>query len=1528
MKKSLIMTMLALMPFMNPVNAQTWNEPIVPHADLTTLTSDEIVYFYNVEADVFFVNGMDWNTNACATRLTNGNKDASGPQQCYVYVDDGNVRIKHKNSSSYFLSCLSNKANDIYVDQNQGYTFSFKETEEGSHFYTLTNNTYGGDLDLSWNNGGHLTIVGGVGLTTWAFIPESEIVGGGYALFKAKQQLYQLFKAIESAGKLNEYAEELDAAYEAYTSSNATYKTIEDAATLLFNSTFADITTPVDVSFLFKNADMAGKASVEGWTSITKDISWAEFELYHSAAKFSQTQIVPQGMYDVKLHAIWRNDGNDAAPVLAVTASNSVTADIPTIYDFTYNVGNTNNNGWTTTNGKIVPSGMQSASSALTQEGAVAVAKGAIVDASGNLTITFDIKSTSQWFNWQGLEIVYTGLGDANLKDGLKQIVAMAENLYGNGTGVMANELKAAIDTANDVMADGNASNKAIMGIEAQLKQLMADYKLANASVDDPIDYTSHIKNPSFEKGYDNWTVDGFGGQTNTSFTIKSDNTYMEKWTSKGNKVGDALLDQAISDLPLGVYILKAAAQNIQEGSSKTQTGAWLFANTSKKDVNSTADYSLTFVNIEQETHIGFKAVGATGNWIACDNFRLYYAGGTLADFQNEMQKYIDDAQALTSQKMQQSASDALTAAISSATAELAKGSNTSGYPKAATTLRKATEQARTSIEAFANLQVAIDKALANYGEGTLAGADEFLAAINQAKDVNSNHNSTFEQMDREIENLEKAAFAYLLNNPSGAVPTVVTDTRFARGNTMAFGRMSYSGVSASNIKEAGFCWSTDKNPTVLDNRTTEYINHSGKIIKMTDLKPATVYYARAYVLTTKYAVGYGEPIKIVTLPKADITWSYNNAGDAATNDRIINACKTAFDYYWSNLTSIQNYHITVNYNAGVPTAECSYGGWMSVGASSSYQAPGTLMHEANHGIGVGQTDIWYGDSPLRENRNSGRWMGDRATDLLSFWDNTLTYLQGDGQHMWPYGINGAHEDNHSDDLYCINGLLNQAICEDGLIPVGRWNGGFCLPAYVFNHEEGVKYYIKNENEKFGLYSSYLTEDASGRLKWVEMSAEEAAANDNAAWYITFTPSNQYYQFRNAATGKYITYSSGFKTASKTTPANSESFHLMRARIDTTIGFGNDAVAFRGYWIINAAAGGSNPPTMTAAANGNVNASNFSLENTATNQRWLILTQQEINKFESVGTGAYLDQLNQMLTNIRTLAETPHVETTEGSDETVAAALADIETRRDGTKDASVLYDLIEETKAAGITFLSGVTPASMDAPFDVTFLMNNPAIDNNEGWSEVPTFNFSCAEFYESTFEFIQTLPGMAKGTYKLKAQAFQRPGSYSDVYNDFSGGTDNVNALLLCGLKNNKIKNIMADASDSKLGGSEATVGGKYVPNNMEAASKYFAKGLYENEVVGAVLIKKGNLKVGIKSTKTASSYWTIFDNFRLYYYGSYTVDEVAAINDIMADDIVTPTRFSNKVYNLQGIQVGTSIDGLPAGLYIQNGNKVMVK
>ena len=55
---------------------------------------------------------------------------------------------------------------------------------------------------------------------------------------------------------------------------------------------------------------------------------------------------------------------------------------------------------------------------------------------------------------------------------------------------------------------------------------------------------------------------------------------------------------------------------------------------------------------------------------------------------------------------------------------------------------------------------------------------------------------------------------------------------------------------------------------------------------------------------------------------------------------------------------------------------------------------------------------------------------------------------------------------------------------------------------------------------------------------------------------ITFTPGNQYYQLRNAATGQYMTYTSGnFKTISRTNPTGNENFHVMRGEPDDFLVF-------------------------------------------------------------------------------------------------------------------------------------------------------------------------------------------------------------------------------------------------------------------------------------------------------------------------------------------------------------------------------------
>ena len=86
-----------------------------------------------------------------------------------------------------------------------------------------------------------------------------------------------------------------------------------------------------------------------------------------------------------------------------------------------------------------------------------------------------------------------------------------------------------------------------------------------------------------------------------------------------------------------------------------------------------------------------------------------------------------------------------------------------------------------------------------------------------------------------------------------------------------------------------------------------------------------------------------------------------------------------------------------------------------------------------------------------------------------------------------------------------------------------------------------------------------------------EMTAAEAAANDNAAWYVTFNPKTCYYQLRNVGTGQYLTYNTSrnkFLTTNKETPTTAESFQFMRGRTDVNIGTGSTAVTARGYWII------------------------------------------------------------------------------------------------------------------------------------------------------------------------------------------------------------------------------------------------------------------------------------------------------------------------------------------------------------------------
>lgn len=513
-------------------------------------------------------------------------------------------------------------------------------------------------------------------------------------------------------------------------------------------------------------------------------------------------------------------------------------------------------------------------------------------------------------------------------------------------------------------------------------------------------------------------------------------------------------------------------------------------------------------------------------------------------------------------------------------------------------------------------LQGTIDAATTAYGTGEGNGAEALQAAIEQAQGILADDASTLEALKLANYDLQQAITAFEWSSRV----SVQTNTRYARGANQAFGRITVSGASATDIAEQGLVFATHENPTVDDAKTTDYLTNNGNIYWMKGLQPATLYYMRGYAMSNDGAVSYGNTVKFYTIPRGQLTYSIRDGGDEATKTRITNATKDAVGL-WNDFTQLKGVHFNVGYESGTPTADCSYGGWIRVGPNTAYQATGTLLHEMLHGIGV---IPWNGTQWAQTNlrastqssnagvTGSGDWLGDRVSEVLRFWDNNATAtLHGDYQHMWPYGINGASEDNHSSLLYIGNSLVCEALAEDGLETSYSYHG---VPYYAFDCQDGVKYYLKSENEANGRYTAFLTEDATGRLVWREMEADEAALNDSTAWLISFNPASQLYQLCNAKTGHYITHLTSGITTRPTQTADAD-FQLMKGRVDVT------EQAFRGYWILHPTVSNWSPNCLTAATNNRTISSGLNLNNNAINQRWLILTDEEMRSINTYTNG-------------------------------------------------------------------------------------------------------------------------------------------------------------------------------------------------------------------------------------------------------------------------------------------------------------------
>ncbi len=724
-------------------------------------------------------------------------------------------------------------------------------------------------------------------------------------------------------------------------------------------------------------------------------------------------------------------------------------------------------------------------------------------------------------------------------------------------------------------------------------------------------DVTSAIVNPDFDgQSFAGWQQQGMQCQTNSDFSGKNGHAYVERWVASTSTLPDTYIKQTLTGLANGRYTLTVSAQHILQGSNSPASGGFIFADWQQTEVTSAGDYSLTFDVLTGDATIGFRTSGSQGNWMSCDNWRLTLVSTAVSYMRNGLSTLINNAQALTSSSMDATVLARLGSAISAA-------------------------QRYTSSGSAANIT---------------ASATELKAAMQEAeRSIFATHTTT-----------------------AGTCPTVVTDSRYARGATAIFARATVS--SSTTILEQGFCYSTSNaTPTVADLRSTRHIDNGGPIYCLDNLKPATLYYIRAYAVTTDYHVGYGRTIRIYTLPKGNVGWSYGNEGDDLINARISQSA-LGVATLWSNLTSITGAYLNAHYASGTPTADCSYGGYIRVGPTDSYQATGTLLHEMGHGIGVGTHGTYTGD--IRSGSSTGLWYGKRATRFLQFWDNSSAVrLTGDGTHLWAtnasqslsYTINGAHEDAHSDASYYGNSLLMQAIVEDGLAPVG---GNLQGLAYTLDADASEAFVITCSDVALGQLTSFLV-DTDGYLQLRKLTSDEAlTAANGALWTITFDPSTQTYRIRNQSTGRYISFSAanagnGFRAVA--TASDAANMRLQLSFVDVEVGSDDKFITLDAYHIMRPTQEAT-PQALCATSATSIASTAFSNTSAATAQRWLILNADQLQEAETafeplpdygfeittamapyLCTGSLKDWNNDGMTVNYSAGSAPYINATEGA---------------------------------------------------------------------------------------------------------------------------------------------------------------------------------------------------------------------------------------------------------------------------------------
>jgi hypothetical protein len=168
----------------------------------------------------------------------------------------------------------------------------------------------------------------------------------------------------------------------------------------------------------------------------------------------------------------------------------------------------------------------------------------------------------------------------------------------------------------------------------------------------------------------------------------------------------------------------------------------------------------------------------------------------------------------------------------------------------------------------------------------------------------------------------------------------------------------------------------------------------------------------------------------LLTRPAAlgDITYTLQfDPASSSQAQQVANSVAVVAAFY--NQHGSFNKHWNVYYNAGIPTAEANYSGYMGYGNSRNERV---VFHEAAHTFGMGTTTAY---SSLVAGGVWGGQYGNQAQ--FDTYNDFGDGLHGDGHAIWPGGFNYDNEDGFIERIWHTR-IMAGIRCDMGILAFNK----------------------------------------------------------------------------------------------------------------------------------------------------------------------------------------------------------------------------------------------------------------------------------------------------------------------------------------------------------------------------------------------------------------------------------------------------------------------------------------------------------